>query len=247
MEEALGRAGSVASGAGAADQAQLIQSRPVAALAAKEIGRGSEAGSLLESVSVSSTASSGLLQVTATAPSGARAARVANAFVAQYTALRSAQIRDELDRAISSTKRRISAIPSGSLDAAERQDLRATLARLSSARVLALSQVRVVERAVAPSSPSAPKPLRDALFAFVISLLLAVALAFGLQRFDHRLKRPQDAEAAFGVPFLSAIPHAPSNARETDAGVQTRHARAIQINTLCVLGSTHLRSGLGPE
>ncbi len=200
------------------NEAQLIQSLPVAELAARELKGNSSAKGLLQSVQVSSEADSGVIEVTATARSGAGAARTANAFVAQYIALRSDQTRGELDRAIRSIRNRISLLPGGSTGALERQGLQAALPLLASARALASSQARALEPATAPRAPAAPKPLRDALFAFVISALLAVALAFGLERFDHRLKRPQQAESAFGVPLLSLIPRISDASERTESG-----------------------------
>ncbi len=200
-----------------ANEAQLIQSLPVAELAARELKGNSSAKGPLPSVQASAE-SGGVIGVTATAPSGTSAARTANAFVAQYIALRADQTRGELDRAIRSTRNRISLLPRGSAGARERQAFQAALVHLASAQALASSQARVLEPATAPGAPAAPKPLRDALFAFVISALLAVALAFGLERFDQRLKRPQEAEAAFGVPLLSLIPHVSDANERTESG-----------------------------
>jgi Mrp family chromosome partitioning ATPase len=41
----------------------------------------------------------------------------------------------------------------------------------------------------------------------VLSLVLAVSFAFGLERFDRRLKRPDEAEEAYGLPLLAVLPH----------------------------------------
>ncbi len=199
------------------DEVQLIQSLPVAELAARELKGNSSTKGPLPSVQASSE-SGGVIGVTATAPSGAGAARTANAFVAQYIALRADRTRGEFDRAIRSIRNRISLLPRGSAGALERQGLQAAIPLLASARALASSQARALDPATAPGAPAAPKPLRDALFAFVISALLAVALAFGLERFDQRLKRPQEAEAAFGVPLLSLIPHISDANERTESG-----------------------------
>ncbi len=199
------------------DEVQLIQSLPVAELAARELKGNSSTKGPLPSVQASSE-EGGVIGVTATAPSGAGAARTANAFVAQYIALRADRTRGEFDRAIRSIRNRISLLPRGSAGALERQGLQAAIPLLASARALTSSQARVLEPATAPGAPAAPKPLRDALFAFVISALLAVALAFGLERFDQRLKRPQQAEAAFGVPLLSLILHVSDANERTESG-----------------------------
>ncbi len=200
-----------------ANEIQLIESLPVAELAARELKGNSSAGGPLPSIQAASE-TGGVIGVTATARSGAGAARAANALVAQYIALRADQNRDELNRAIRSVRNRISLLPRGSAGARERQGLQGAVVQLTSARALASSQASVLQPATAPGAPASPKPLRDALFAFVISALLAVALAFGLERFDQRLKRPQQAEEAFGVPLLALIPHVSDASDRTESG-----------------------------
>lgn len=58
-----------------------------------------------------------------------------------------------------------------------------------------------------PTSPTSPKPVRNALFAFLLSLVGAVALAYGLERFNRRLTNPEELEAAYGEPLLAVLPH----------------------------------------
>jgi Mrp family chromosome partitioning ATPase len=47
-------------------------------------------------------------------------------------------------------------------------------------------------------------------------LVLAIGVAFGLERFDRRLKHPEDVIDAYGVPLLAVLPHAerPSPSRD---------------------------------
>ena len=66
---------------------------------------------------------------------------------------------------------------------------------------------RQVSPAVTPSQPASPKPVRDAIFAFVLGLALAIAVAFGLARFDRRIKEPEDLARHYGLPLLGALPH----------------------------------------
>jgi Mrp family chromosome partitioning ATPase len=65
-----------------------------------------------------------------------------------------------------------------------------------------------VNPATPPSSPTAPKPVRNALFALLIALVASIALAYGLERFNRRLKHPEELERAYGSPLLAVLPHA---------------------------------------
>jgi succinoglycan biosynthesis transport protein ExoP len=51
-----------------------------------------------------------------------------------------------------------------------------------------------------------PKPRKDAIFGFVLGIVLAAIAAYALSRFDRRLRSLATIETAFGLPLLSAMP-----------------------------------------
>jgi len=51
-----------------------------------------------------------------------------------------------------------------------------------------------------------PKPRKNAIFGFVIGLVLAMIAAYVLDRLDRRLRSLEDIEAAFGVQILTGLP-----------------------------------------
>src|SRR5205823_8487621 len=51
-----------------------------------------------------------------------------------------------------------------------------------------------------------PKPRKDAIFGFVIALVLAAIAAYAISRFDPRLRSIAAIEAEIGFPLLSAMP-----------------------------------------
>ena len=68
------------------------------------------------------------------------------------------------------------------------------------------SGIELVEPAVAPTVPIAPQPTKNAVFAFVISLVLGIGAAFGLERLDRRMQRVEDVQDALGKPVLTELP-----------------------------------------
>jgi capsular polysaccharide biosynthesis protein len=64
----------------------------------------------------------------------------------------------------------------------------------------------VWERAVVPSEPVSPQPVRNALVALVLGLILGTALAFLLEYLDDRWRSPEEAEEISGVPTFGVIP-----------------------------------------
>jgi len=65
---------------------------------------------------------------------------------------------------------------------------------------------RVVDPAVAAESPIKPKKRMIVMLAFVLSLMLGVAVAFLLEHLDNSVRSAEDAESKFGLPLLAAVP-----------------------------------------
>jgi Mrp family chromosome partitioning ATPase len=64
---------------------------------------------------------------------------------------------------------------------------------------------------VKPAKPStatmlSPKPRKDAIFGFVLGIVLAAIAAYALSRFDRRLRSISAMETVTGLPLLSAMP-----------------------------------------
>jgi polysaccharide biosynthesis transport protein len=51
-----------------------------------------------------------------------------------------------------------------------------------------------------------PKPRKDAIFGFVLGIVLAAIAAYAFSRFDRRLRSLSRIEAAIGLPLLAALP-----------------------------------------
>ena len=88
----------------------------------------------------------------------------------------------------------------------ERAVLTAALTKLSVLSSLGPSNVHLVQPAVPPTSPSSPKSIRNAIIGGLAGLVIGLALAFGVEQFDRRLRRPEDIEAETGLPLLASMP-----------------------------------------
>jgi len=64
----------------------------------------------------------------------------------------------------------------------------------------------VWERAVTPSAPVSPNPVRAGLVALVLGLMLGTGLAFLLEYLDDSWRSPEEAEQVSGVPNFGVIP-----------------------------------------
>jgi capsular polysaccharide biosynthesis protein len=64
----------------------------------------------------------------------------------------------------------------------------------------------VWEQAVVPDSPVSPNPVRNALLALVLGLMLGVGLAFLLDYLDDEWRSAEEVEMISGVPTFGVIP-----------------------------------------
>lgn len=71
------------------------------------------------------------------------------------------------------------------------------------------SNIRVVDPALAPSSPSRPQKARNIMLAVLMGLVGGVGLALFREYLDNTVKSPDDIEALTGLPSLAVVPSLP--------------------------------------
>src|SRR4029077_11955715 len=71
------------------------------------------------------------------------------------------------------------------------------------------SNIRVVDPALTPSSPSRPQKARNILLAILVGLVGGVGLALFREYLDHTVKSPDDVESLTGLPCLAVVPSLP--------------------------------------
>lgn len=200
------------------NQATLVRTRPVAEEVAKRIRYEGDPTDLLGDVETLPAEDSDFVTVTATQGDPRGAAVVANGFAEAFIRLRSAELRDQVAAGRRLAERELRGLPATDATLERRQALRSRIQQLRSYESLPTGTAQQVDRAVAPSQASAPKPLRNTVFAFGLAVMLALALAFLLDRFDRRLRRVEDVEAAYGQPLFGILPHASRPSEIDDSG-----------------------------
>ena len=198
------------------DAATLLDSRPNAASVAQRIGYRGGAEALLQQVSVGSKTGSDFITISVNAGNPHQAAAITNAFAQSLVASLDNGVRYQIESALRLTETQLSQAPRGAAGLDQRSTLQAQLTRLQLALNVPTLVAQQVDTALPPTSPSSPKPTRNAIFAFIVSLLCAVALAYGLERFDRRLKTPDEMEASYGRTLLGVLPHSDDPAPMVD-------------------------------
>jgi Mrp family chromosome partitioning ATPase/capsular polysaccharide biosynthesis protein len=216
----------------ASNQAELVTARGVLEAAAERIGDGTTYATVAGGVSATATDGSDFIRVTGTSSNPTLAARMANATAREFVKARAARLRGNTEQAIATTRAELNALPS-ELDRddprfARQQALANRLSQLRDLLALPTNDITITSFASPPSSPSAPRPLRDALFALVLALVAALGLAFAFDRFDRRIKTVDDAVDAFGLPLLAVVPEvadpAPVDEQRAALGSASREA-----------------------
>jgi succinoglycan biosynthesis transport protein ExoP len=215
----MGREGGTRDRNAVANLSVLIQTEPVARVAAKRLDYRGDPRALLGAIEVGSEKESDFIAITSTAGDPEVAARVANAFARAFITVTTEDRRRAAGLAVESLQEQIEALGTGLENTDRRAEMRERLEELRSVADLPAYAVgtRQLDKAVPISVPIEPKPMRNAIFAFVVSLMLAIAGAFGLERLDRRLRRPEDVEGLYPVPNLAELPGT-SHPDETEDG-----------------------------
>lgn len=69
-----------------------------------------------------------------------------------------------------------------------------------------ISNITVVQPAVAYSDPIRPRPVLNIILGLFLSLLFGTGVAFSAEFFSHSIKTPQDVEERLQLPMLASIP-----------------------------------------
>ena len=67
-------------------------------------------------------------------------------------------------------------------------------------------RTRILDQALVPTSPFSPDRQRNILNGVAGGFLLAIAVTFGLERLDNRMRSPDDVSDYLGLPFIGLLP-----------------------------------------
>jgi polysaccharide biosynthesis transport protein len=200
-----------------ANQAELMTSSSVVRQAAHDTGFQGDPRVLLGGLSVVPRSGEDFIDVSYVATDPRRAALLANGFVQAFILIRSNELRGKVTQAQKAAERELATTPSSPINQAARSQIASRVRQLQVVADLPSGNAEQIDRASPPASPFSPRPARNALFAAVLALFLGVAAAFGLNRFDRRIRTIEDLESAYGVAVLGALPRV-SETSSSDEG-----------------------------
>jgi tyrosine-protein kinase len=191
----------------AATNLELVSLERVAARTAHKLGNPFTPKEISDSVDVAAKGASNVVDVKATWRKPETSARVATTFAQQFVHFQAdaerARIRAAQKRLFLTLNReRASAAP----ERARINTIQANLDDLQVLKGVSSGEAQVIQPADVPTSPSSPKPFRNAVIGLFAGLLLGIALAIALEQLDRRVRTPAEFEELLGVPLLAQIP-----------------------------------------
>lgn len=157
-------------------------------------------------VSVSAAGEAEIVSVTATSSDPGQARLVANTFARQFIAFRAEADRSKLLQAKRLAEEEYNRLTPEQQAGPRGVALSGGVEKLGILSSLQTGNAELVQPAELPTSPSSPKPLRNAVVAAIIGLLLGLGLAFLFERLNRTLRDPEEVRDAFGLPILAAVP-----------------------------------------
>jgi capsular polysaccharide biosynthesis protein len=173
----------------------------VRAAAANEVP-GTTAASLEHKVTGVVQSNANVIDVSATDGSASRAAAIANAMAGAFLDRRAEAERASIARTRAALQSEL--VPGTPADQAAA--IRTQLSELAVQSANAGSDLQLAEAARAPSSPYAPRPLRNAVIAFFATLFVAVVAVLVLERLRPRARGPLAVGRLTGLPVLATLP-----------------------------------------
>jgi Mrp family chromosome partitioning ATPase len=200
------------------------------------------------SVVVTPSSDSTFITVSASSHSAAMAARLANTYVSEFFASQAALVATAALADAAAATATLQTIPNtGVANQAQRAALLGQIAQYKADAYNPSSGAQVINTATIPALPTSPKPIRDAVFAGVIGLLLGIALAFVLDLADRRLVRVSSVESIYDRSVLAVIPHVSNASPRANGSFLTPPAfvevmRSLRVNVRLAAGDRPLKS-----
>ncbi len=195
----------------AATNEALINLPTVARLAAQKLSQRPELGqvspqTVSESVTITSSAESDLVEIQAEHPSAFLAAAMANDYGEAYIEFRRTVDRGQLQGAIRRVESRLTMLSPEERSGETGQVLVAQLDELRLAEALETGKAELVQRATVPEDPSSPNLERNVVLGLMLGAVLGLGAGLLRDRIDTSVRSMEEIEELYDLPVLARIP-----------------------------------------
>lgn len=159
-----------------------------------------------DKVTVAAQGQSNVVAVSAVDGDPQFAATLANTISRQYILFRRDADRSKINQALRLVQRQLRELSPAQREATQGRSLRQQVDQLRVLAALQTGNAELVQKAEPPLTASSPKPVRNAILALILGLMIGIGLALLLDRLDRRLRDRDDAARLLGRPVVGAIP-----------------------------------------
>jgi capsular exopolysaccharide synthesis family protein len=193
---------------------KLLTTPEVLSAAARRV-RGETRASIEDKVESAVDQEANIIDVAVSDRDPERAAAIANAVATSFLNKRADLERDQIRsarRALERELRQLTATPEAGVPPAPNanvqvQAIREQLSQLAAREPTAGADFQLAERATAPSAPTSPRPVRNAILALFGSLFLGVLVALGRDQLTPRVAGTRELGRLLDLPVLAGIPY----------------------------------------
>jgi capsular exopolysaccharide synthesis family protein len=196
------------------NEREIMNSLPVAAIAAQRVELGETPRQLLDRLEVVTRKDTDVLQVRFTHPDPAIAAQGAQGFATGYLDYSNKRAQDMIDGRIQAIADNIAALRDQNGTQAAIAALNQQIAEL---RAIPVSAGDILVPAEPPRDPTSPDLVLNLALALFLGLFVGLVAAFVRERLDDRLRGRGDLEETIGVPVMTMIPQVPSWRERSEA------------------------------
>jgi Mrp family chromosome partitioning ATPase len=198
---------------------KLVAVGDMAEKTAAQLGQGLTARKVGESLSIAqegettAIGESSIVGVSVSVTSPTLAARIANAYAAQFVTEQRATNHHYFTSALALVQKQLAALPPSQRFSAAGVAL---LSRAQSLKLLADLQyggVQIAQRASVPTAPTSPRTKRNTLIGGALGLIVGLGIALLLEYLDRRIREPEELEEIFEAPLLGVVPESRALAR----------------------------------
>jgi tyrosine-protein kinase len=166
---------------------------------------GESAASLRDKLSTTVATDADVIDVTATDNGAAAAAADANAVARAFLERRAANERAAILRTRAALTAQLAGVGKGPSAEAQAAAIRTRLSELVVDEANAGNDLQLAEAAEPPATPYAPRPLRNAVLAFFMTLFLAALAVLLRDRLRPEASAERDIERVSGVPLIATL------------------------------------------